>query len=207
MTHGQELWAGPDVSRETRDRLGTLVETVIRWQPAINLISPGSVPDIWSRHVLDSAQLLNLAPPAAQRWADLGSGAGFPGLVCAICAQGAGRATDFHLVESDRRKAAFLNTAARATGVAVTVHPDRAESRPPLGADVVSARALAPLDRLLGLARRHLAPGGRAILPKGSAWRSEVAKALETWRFTYENHPSLTDPDSVILLVKDIEHA
>ena len=160
-----------------------------------------------TRHILDSAQIFDLCPARSGAWVDLGSGAGFPGLVVAILAADEAPELEVHLVESDARKAAFLAAAARACSIAPTIHTARAESLPAFGADVVSARALAPLPVLLELASRHLSPQGKAIFPKGARAGEELAAALATWRFAYDKHPSLTDPDSVILVIKDIAHA
>lgn len=190
----------PDVSRETLDRLRTYEALVGRWTPKINLVSKADARDLWSRHFLDSAQLHTLAGPA-ELWADLGSGGGFPGLVVAILRHGAGEKTRFVLVESDKRKATFLRTVARETGTPVTVLAERIEDVPPLGADVLSARALAPLDVLLGFADRHLRPGGIALFPKGATWREELRKVLETRAVDCQEYPSLTDPQAVILKI------
>lgn len=197
------------VSRETRDRLVALEALLGRWNAHINLVAPGTLKDFWSRHALDSAQLLDLAPQSAGTWADLGSGGGFPGLVVAILALSERPGMRVTLVESDQRKAAFLMTAAReiVPEARVEVLAQRAETVAPLGADVVSARALAPLDQLLPLASRHLGPNGVALFPKGARWQGEVQAALANWRFTLQNHPSQTDPAAVVLAVRGISRA
>jgi 16S rRNA (guanine527-N7)-methyltransferase len=202
-----ETLAALDVSRETEGRLDALVAHLAKWNAAINLVGRSTLGEVWTRHILDSAQLFELAPNGAQSWADLGSGAGFPGLVVAILA--AERAPGLHviLVESDQRKAEFLRSAARLCGVAVTVHAERIDTVPPLHADVVSARALAPLTDLLGFAARHLRPGGVALFPKGAGHEAEVAAALERWRFSVQKHSSRTDRDSVVLRIGDIARA
>ncbi len=196
-----------DVSRETAARLDAFCAALGRWAPRINLIARGTLPDLWQRHILDSAQLLPLAPPQARSWADLGSGAGFPGLIVAILAAEVAPRLEVTLVESDARKAAFLGEAARAAGVAVRVIAARAEAATPLGAEVVSARALAPLPQLLPLVHRHLAPGGTALLPKGATHRRELDDALERWRFSVQKHPSRTDPAAVVLAIGDLARA
>lgn len=195
------------VSRETLGRLSVYERLIAQWNPAINLVSRSSLADFWGRHALDSAQLLRLAPPDVRTWLDLGSGGGFPGLVVAILAAEQRPDLRVTLVESDQRKAAFLRTVARETGTAVTVIAERAELVPPAGADVVSARALAPLDRLLPLAERHLAASGVAIFPKGAAWQAEVNTALANWRFNLQNHASLTDPQGAVLVLEGISRA
>ncbi|WP_114966982.1 16S rRNA (guanine(527)-N(7))-methyltransferase RsmG [Alkalilacustris brevis] len=200
----EQLLAGLNVSRETVVRLEAYADLLRKWTRAINLISAKTADSLWERHIMDSAQLFLLLPPGARTWLDLGSGGGLPGLVVAIIAHE--KAPDLHvtLVESDARKAAFLRTAAKGAGVDVGIEVARAESLSPMAADVVSARALAPLPDLLGLAERHLAPGGRAILPKGRNYANEIAAALETWRFSVQKYPSRTDPDSVILSIEGL---
>lgn len=187
------------VSRETRERLDAYADLLRRWNPRINLVSASTLDDLWTRHFRDSAQLFDLAPGSPRAWVDLGSGGGFPGMVIAILA--VERLPDLRvtLVESDRRKAAFLRTVAREAGVKVDVLAERIESARPLAADVISARALAPLHRLLQLSGRHLAPGGTALFPKGAGWRREVEEALEHWSFRCEEIASETSPDAAIL--------
>ena len=192
----------PPFDPGTEAALRAYVAALSRWQGAINLVAPDTLLDAWVRHVLDSAQLLPLAPPGARHWADLGTGGGPPGLVIAILARGTGlRLT---LVESDRRKAAFLRAQIAEHGLNATVLTDRAETAAPLGADVVSARALAPLDRLLPMVARHLAPGGVALLPKGRRWATEMAEARRAWSFDLTDHPSAIDPEARILRLSQI---
>ena len=181
------------------------VEQLSRWQAKINLVSHASLPDVWRRHVLDSAQLWPILPAQARTLADLGSGAGFPGLVLALLAQAAGRPLATHLIESDRRKAAFLSEAARTCGAAVSVRSERIEAMPPLAADVVTARALAPLERLLPLVARHLAPGGIALLLKGREAERELTAAGKDWHMDIERLPSLSDPSGTILRIAALE--
>jgi 16S rRNA (guanine527-N7)-methyltransferase len=196
---------GLDVSRETAERLAEYAALLRAWNPKINLVSRQTLTDLESRHFADSAQLLAVAPPDATTWADLGSGGGFPGLVIAILAAEQRPTLSVTLVESDQRKAVFLRTVAQRTGVPVTVLAERIESVPPLGTDVLSARALAPLTTLLDYADRHLAPSGTALFPKGANWRAEVDEALERWRFRCENLPSATSPDGAILRIGEID--
>jgi 16S rRNA (guanine527-N7)-methyltransferase len=195
---------GLDVSRETAERLAEYAALLRAWNPKINLVSKRTLADLETRHFADSAQLLALAPHDATTWADLGSGGGFPGLVVAILAAEARPALRVTLVESDQRKAVFLRTVAQRTGVPATVFAGRIESIPPLGTDVLSARALAPLSALLDHASRHLRDGGTALFPKGANWRAEVDEALERWRFRCENLPSVTSPDGAILRIGEI---
>ncbi len=194
----------PDVSRETRERLRAFEALVKKWSPRINLVSPRSLEDLWSRHILDSAQLFELADRAADLWADLGSGGGFPGFVCAILARDTAPQMRFVLVESDRRKAAFLLQASRELDLDLEVISERVENLAPLGADVLSARALAPLDQLLPMAERHLKPGGSALFPKGATYRQEMKRALEKWAFRSEVYPSKTNEEAAVLKLGDI---
>lgn len=196
-----------NVSRETSDGLEALLALVEKWNPTINLVASGSLPMAWQRHVLDSAQLFAIAPPLATHWADFGSGAGFPGLVVAILANRARPDLAVTLVESDKRKAAFLMQAARHLSLNVRVLTERAEALTSLAADVVSARALAPLTDLCALAARHLAPGGIAILPKGAQAESELADAARLWRFEAQITPSETDSAGRIITLKNVRHA
>jgi 16S rRNA (guanine527-N7)-methyltransferase len=198
------------VSRETSLRFARLADLVAQWTPRINLIAPASLDEIATRHIADSAQLADLAPHGWAHWVDLGSGAGFPGLVIAVLAQDSAPGRRITLVDSDQRKAAFLRTAIRELGLgaSASVLAARAESLPPLSADVLSARALAPLPALLPLARRHLAPAGRALFPKGRRAGEEIAAARAAgWQFDLLTHPSRTDPEARILDIGEIAHA
>jgi 16S rRNA (guanine527-N7)-methyltransferase len=203
---GQDALARLDVSRETLDRLEALEALLRKWNPAINLVAKSTLHDAWQRHILDSAQLYALAPPQVGHWADLGSGGGFPGLVVAALAAERDPQRKLTLVESDQRKSTFLREAARQLGLSVTVATDRAEKLAPLGADVLSARALAALPMLCAFARRHLAPQGMALFPKGATHAAEVAEARRDWHFDLTVHTSETDAASVILALKAITH-
>lgn len=188
-----------DVSRETLAHLQTYAALLARWTPRINLVSAASLADQWHRHFADSAQLLAFRPPAARRWLDLGSGAGFPGLVIAILAREAAPDLRLHLVESDQRKCAFLRQVVTETGLTLDISPERIEALAPQAADIVSARALAPLTRLLAHAEKHLAPGGIGLFPKGRTVHNELAEAEQSWRFACRVHPSITDPEAAIV--------
>jgi 16S rRNA (guanine527-N7)-methyltransferase len=196
-----------DVSRETLDRLDAYEALIRKWNPAINLVSKTTLDDLWARHFMDSAQTLNVTGAGHGRWVDLGSGGGFPGAVIALVA--AEKAPDLSVtcIESDIRKCEFIRTVARTTGVPIKVMSRRIEEAPPQDAQYVSARALAPLSRLLSYVDRHLNAAGTAVLHKGEHWRAEVEDALESWRFSYENHPSPINPTSSILTVKDLARA
>jgi len=193
-----------DVSRETSDRLSRFAELLRRWNPIINLVSRSTVDALETRHILDSAQLFDLMPAGAQTWVDLGSGGGFPGLVIAILAAEQAPALRVTMIESDRRKATFLSAVIRELQITQAgVLVERIESAPPQQADVVSARALAPLKNLLAYAERHLAPEGVALFPKG-ATRDDLDAALASWRFDVQKIGSRTDPDAVILKIGGI---
>jgi len=195
--------AATGVSRETVDRLERYAAALRKWQPAINLVGAKTLGDLWRRHMLDSAQLLTLLPPAlgdlGGPLVDLGSGAGFPGLVLAICG-----VPDVHLVEADQRKAVFLVEVARLTDTAVTVHRQRIEDVDAFPAAVVTARALAPLPDLLGLAARFSAENTVGLFLKGRDWQRELILAQEAWMMRATPVPSTLDPDSVVLRVENL---
>lgn len=201
----REFPAWLDVSRETRDRLNHLADMVLKWNPAVNLISRTSAGEVWGRHVLDSAQIALLAGAKGDQWADLGSGGGFPGLVLAAMSGELWPQRRFTLVESDGRKSVFLAQAIRELDLPAIVVPSRIEAAAPLAAEIVSARALAPLGELLAFALRHLEPDGRAFFPKGANHRVEIESARHHWRFDVVAHISRTDHASAILEVSGIE--
>lgn len=190
-----------NVSRETMEKLDHYAETLEKWNRKINLISPKSVPDIWARHFLDSAQILKIAPKSTQSWCDLGTGGGFPGLVVAIMASETASCPKFTLIESDERKATFLATIARELSLDVYVLPQRVEESEKQYADVVSARALAPLDKLLGYAHRHVNETGVFLLQKGENHLSELTDARRNWHIDCEVISSITDSSSAILKI------
>lgn len=195
---------GLDVSRETLERLAIYQALVKKWTPRINLISRHTRDDIWDRHIVDSAQLAHFSPESVDHWVDLGSGAGFPGLVIAILAKETGSPRRLTLVESDSRKAVFLRTVLRETEADAHVVNKRIEDTPRLHADVVSARALAGLQALLDYSAQHLNDDGIALFPKGENWRKEVDEAQSKWRFDYEIGTSETNATSVILCIKGL---
>ncbi len=169
----------------------------------IRFIGKSTKSDIWRRHIEDSAQIFHLAE-SPSKWADLGSGAGLPGLIVAILAKELSPELHTALIESDRRKASFCRTAVRELDLKADIITERIESTAAQKADVVSARALAPLYILLSHAKRHLAPGGQAIFLKGANWEKEVTESLASWRFSAETVPSKTDPSAVILKIGEI---
>ncbi len=188
------------VSRETMAALDTYLALLRHWQRAINLVGASTLDDPWRRHILDCGQLRAHVPEAAKTLVDLGSGAGLPGLVLAILG-----VPEVHLVESDRRKAAFLREAAIRLGLGgVTVHACRIEAAPALAADLVTARALAPLPRLLELAAPFLGPGTRCLFLKGRETGAELTEARESWTMRGTVVPSLSAADGKILLLDEV---
>ncbi|HLJ64826.1 MAG TPA: 16S rRNA (guanine(527)-N(7))-methyltransferase RsmG [Stellaceae bacterium] len=182
------------VSRETLDRLTLYVELLIAWNRRINLVGANTIGDVWRRHILDSAQLFALIPPKARSLIDLGSGAGLPGLVLALMG-----VPEVHLVEADLRKAAFLREAARRTGAAVEIHAQRMEKINPFMVDIVTARALAPLSALLGMAGKFSHSRTICLFPKGANVEDELISAAKDWKMQVEHVPSLSDPKAKIL--------
>ena len=191
-----------DVSRETLERLTVYLDLLRRWQPAINLVGPTTLADPWRRHFLDSAQLVAYLPATAANLVDLGSGAGFPGMVLALLG-----VRDVHLIEADRRKAAFLQAVARATGAQVTIYAERIERMPGRTAAVITARALAPLPRLLELAERFVAADSVCLLLKGASVACELTSARVSWHMKSEMLPSLSGPTGVVLQLRGIRRA
>jgi 16S rRNA (guanine527-N7)-methyltransferase len=192
------------VSRETGERLAAYVDLLGRWRKTTNLVAESTFPTVWTRHIADSAQLLALAPEA-KRWIDMGSGAGFPGLVIAIQLAGVPGAI-VHLIESDQRKCAFLREAARATGAAAAIHPKRVEAIEPasLGAvDAVTARAFAPLPLTFELARPWIERGAVGVFPRGESAKDQIAALPEAPLYAIEVLPSLIDARSAILRVRN----
>lgn len=187
----------PGVSRETLDRLTCFADLLVRWTAKINLISPGDVPHLWERHILDSLQLVPLIERGA-RVTDLGSGGGFPGLIIAIAAD-----AEVTLVESDRRKAAFLREASRATGCRTTVVNQRIEAANVPPAPVVTARALANLSQLLTWTEKLVTDDGYALFLKGQQAADELTNAERDWHMTVTHIPSRT-PGGTILKISDI---
>lgn len=208
MTNVQDLSiAGQNVSRETWERLEAFDALLRRWTLVVNLVSRASLPVLWERHIEDSAQLFAACPENACSWLDLGSGGGLPGLVVAILAHELRPGLQVTLVESDARKATFLRQAVQALKLDVGVHTERIESLAPQGADVISARALAPLRTLLGYAHRHLCASGVALFPKGARHAEEIAEARKSWEFSLDLLPSQSDPEAAILIIKDLYSA
>jgi 16S rRNA (guanine527-N7)-methyltransferase len=187
------------VSRETLARLEAYAELLTRWSERINLVGRDTLPDLWRRHILDSAQLHPFIPSSAQNLIDLGSGAGLPGLVLAILG-----VPGVELVEADSRKVAFLREASRVAGAEVTIRPCRVQAVPPRTADVVTARACAPLDRLLDLAGPFLAPDTLCLFPKGERFNEELTLARKRWTMNVSVEQSLSDRRGVVLRLQQV---
>jgi 16S rRNA (guanine527-N7)-methyltransferase len=211
----EDFAAAFDVSRETIERLATYERLLLQWQKAVNLVAPSTLGQVWHRHFADSAQLLALAP-RARTWVDLGSGAGFPGLVVAVLLADNARSNvppRVTLIESNARKCAFLREVVRQTGIASLVPVDilsiRIESvatQASLQApDVVSARALAPLDRLFALAAPLFSPGTVGLFLKGRDAAAELEAAEKAWKFKVDLVHSCTERDGRIVVVRDLE--
>jgi 16S rRNA (guanine527-N7)-methyltransferase len=180
-------------------RLAACERLLRQWSARINLVAPSTLGDLWRRHFLDSAQLLPLIPPGADALLDLGSGAGFPGLVLAIMGT-----AGVELVEADAKKCAFLREAARIAGTSLHVHHTRIDSLPPRPFAVVTARGLAPLDQLLLFAERFIGRGTICLFPKGKTARQELASAREIWNMEVGAHASCSDPRGVILRLAEV---
>jgi len=189
------------VSRETEARLDRYVDLLLQWQAKTNLIASSTLPNLWTRHISDSLQLLALAPDA-KIWIDLGSGGGFPGVVLACAVAGTSGAM-VHLVERNARKAAFLREALRITGAAGTVHladiGDSVDSFP-YPVDCVTARAVAPLHQLIGYAEPLVKQGARALFLKGQDVEAELTEATKYWTLKPRLHPSLTGQGWIVEL-------
>lgn len=190
------------VSRETLDRLAAYLDLLTRWQKAINLIGRATLGEALRRHVLDSAQLLPLAPEA-RIWLDIGSGAGFPGLVLAILLRDIPGAR-IHLIESDARKCAFLREAVRITEAVAEVHHRRIEAMTPFTVDVITARACAPLAHLLSLAAPFARPDTRCLFLKGREAAAELTEAAKFRKIKVRTWPSRSDPEGQILDIQGL---
>jgi 16S rRNA (guanine527-N7)-methyltransferase len=199
-----DTWRPKNVSAQALRRLESFVALLIEWQRKTNLIAPSTLPEIWSRHVADSLQLLDLAPDA-KTWIDLGSGGGFPGLVIACSLEPPALV---HLVESNMKKAAFLREAVRVTGVPAQVHAQRIEDfaktfQGPV--DVVTARALAPMPKLFDLIEPFVKKGAKGLLLKGQDVEAELTESSKYWKVQADLIPSKTDPAGRIVVLRQLE--
>lgn len=187
------------VSRETLDRLSDYASLLIAWNRRINLVGRNTIGDLWRRHILDSAQLFPLIPREARSLVDLGSGAGLPGLILAIMG-----VPEVHLIESDTRKAAFLREAVRVTKAPATIHATRIDRVPRFSADVITARAFAPLPELMEVSQRFLGPRTVCLFLKGRTVEEELTEASKAWHMQVYRQPSLADPSGCILRLEAI---
>jgi 16S rRNA (guanine527-N7)-methyltransferase len=192
-----------NVSRETLDKLETYSALLLKWAPKINLIGTSTIESLWTRHIIDSAQLLWIAGPKALRWVDFGSGAGLPGLIIAILLSGQAGA-EITLVEPSSKRCAFLREASRKCGASIALLEQKIEAVEARAVDVVTARAFAPLDALLAHAYPWLQLGGKALFPKGQDVQREQALASTNWTFRHKLHTSLTDARGCILEVEGL---
>jgi 16S rRNA (guanine527-N7)-methyltransferase len=190
------------VSRETLARLQLYVDLLVAWNRRINLVGPRTIGDVWRRHILDSAQLRPLIPPSARILVDLGSGAGLPGLILAILG-----IPEVHLVEVDQRKCVFLREAARVTGTPVTLHAQRLEKVTGIRADVVTARAFAPLPNLLDQAEGLVGTHSILLFLKGKMAGEELTEAAKGWNMRATLHPSVSDPSGTVLRLEQVIRA
>ena len=188
------------VSDKTLERLKAYVALLEKWQAKINLVSKDSLTDVWRRHVLDSAQLAPLIGTEPKTIADIGTGAGFPGMVLAII----GTAEEVHLIESNERKCAFLREVNRATEAGAIIHNNRVENLQGILVDRVVSRAVASLEKLLQYANPVLKKDGQCLLLKGKKWREELTEAQKKWIINESTVQSLSDPSGMILKLKEI---
>ncbi|MBL8629676.1 MAG: 16S rRNA (guanine(527)-N(7))-methyltransferase RsmG [Rhodospirillaceae bacterium] len=196
-----DLLKNENVSRETFSKLQIYVDLLLTWNKKINLISKSTEADVWRRHILDSAQLYPLIPQDCLNLTDLGSGAGFPGLVLSIMG-----VRGVRLVESDARKCAFMREAARITGATATVLNQRAETVLPGAVDVVTARALASLPELLTLATPFIGPKTTCLFLKGQHIEAELTEAHKMWTISVDRWPSRSDPTGSVVRVREVRH-
>ena len=196
----EDFAARTGVSRETLSRLKAYADILVDWNARHNLVAKSTLPDLWQRHFWDSAQLAPLIPPTARTLADLGSGAGFPGLVLAAMLPG----LSVTLHEATTKKCAFLRLAAERMGIAVTIQNARLEDLAPNRFDVVTARALAPLPQLLGYAQNFVSPNSVCLFLKGQNVGVELTEAHKYWNIKASQVPSQTDPTAAIVVVREL---
>jgi 16S rRNA (guanine527-N7)-methyltransferase len=196
-----EFAAAASVSRETLDRLMRYAELLADWNTRHNLVSSGSMADVWRRHFWDSAQIADLIPAGARTLVDLGSGAGFPGLVIAALRP----ELRITLIEATGKKCEFLKVVAAESDLKVDIRKERIEEVTPESFDVITARACAPLSQLLSYAQRFWGKGSRALLHKGQNLASELTEVHKSWRIQAEQHSSRSDPSGIILEIRELQ--
>lgn len=198
----QELQTRLGLSDTQREKLEAYADLLRKWQKRINLVAPATVPDLWNRHFLDSAQLMFHVKQIPGPILDFGSGAGFPGLVLAVLGR-----DDVTLVESDRRKVAFLQEVARVTGTTVAIEACRIESLRPIRAGMITARALAPIDRLLDYAEPYADESTVYLFLKGEQADVELTTAQKRWKMRVTKAPSMSDARGVVLRLEEVTRA
>ena len=205
-TEQEKFLAAYAVPHETIHRLSVYEKLLIEWNEKFNLVSASTLPQIWSRHFFDSAQLLEYIPQSAKSLADMGAGAGFPGLVLAIMAQDLGR--DLHIteIESTGKKADFLQAVVDELKLNVTIRRDRVENIRDLKPDVVTARALKALPELLKYANYLVHKDTLCLFPKGKNAVEELTEAKKCWTFTVDIHPSRSDDSGSILVMQELRY-
>jgi len=194
-----------DVSRETLDALKYFEDLVVLWNPAINLISNSSISDLWSRHIVDSAQLFLFTLPVEGLWLDVGSGGGFPGIVVSIIAKELAPSLQVVLVESDKRKCVFLRTVIRELGLSVKVINDRIENVKLDDVVYLSARALRNLNSLLFIVENNVSRETVCVFPKGRSYKKELVESQKNWKFDFNLIDSNTSEDSKVIVLKGLE--
>jgi len=206
MTDAKPTPDPTDVSRETHEMLQDYLGLLGKWNKTINLVAASTMPNAWERHILDSWQVYPLASASWTSWMDVGSGGGLPGIVVAILAH-ADNARHITLVESDTRKSTFLRTVKRELGLSCDILNDRIEYIAPQNVDVITARAFAPLSKLLNQVAPHVSPQTQLILLKGQAADDEIKQAQAIWSFDVTAKPSITDPNASLLIIRDLSRA
>lgn len=204
MAGNSEILPGLSVSRETLEKLEIYHALIEKWTQKINLIAKSTQKEIWSRHILDSAQIFLMIDGQPERIADFGSGGGMPAIVLSVLSQESFPQRKFILIESDSRKVAFLREVRRELDLECEIINDRIENVPPLNADVITARAFASLTDLLVASLPHIKPTGQLIFPKGRQVETEISIAKRDWRFCLHRHQSYISDESVILNLKDL---
>ncbi|WP_169566596.1 16S rRNA (guanine(527)-N(7))-methyltransferase RsmG [Sneathiella limimaris] len=195
----QEFQQLTGVSRETLEKLETYVALLNKWQKAINLVSKSTLPDVWIRHILDSYQVIQYGPKEKSIWVDLGSGAGFPALVVAMATD-----HDVHVIESDLRKCQFMREVSRETSTPITVHTKRIEAIEPFKANVISARALASLEKLLDLGHKFATEKTTFLFLKGQDVDAELTNAAKCWNMDAVKHSSLSSSEGCVLQLRNV---
>tara|TARA_Y100000589_G_C27036569_1_gene581328 strand:- start:85 stop:708 length:624 start_codon:yes stop_codon:yes gene_type:complete len=193
----KEVCAYLNVSRETEAKLELYVKLLKKWQQHINLVSSKTLPHIWQRHILDCAQLIGHLPNTIGRIMDIGAGAGLPGVILALLTK-----HEVHLVESDAKKIAFMRTVLAETDVPATIHHTRIENLPYLNIDVITARALAPVPKLIHLTQTQVHPGLSYLFLKGKGVDQELTEWSTLSKLKAVSYPSITDQDASIIHLK-----